>query len=329
MSIVKKTLLKGGSLAGTYLIETGKEKFVRKQISTRDNREYGYQRWYSQMKRIQRYNQLFPGLFPDILRCGYDDNCAFFDLEFLETAVNCHDYISKTQTNSEIDKVFSKIIAAMNRMHSKQMTSSPESIDLYIQEEIRQKIDDALVDEKFKKFFDYDYVVFKGKDIEGLSKALDSYIKFGKKNYKVPVECFTHGNITLENIMYCPVKEIIYFIDPYDENIIDSVCNEYSQLLQSCNSHYEIYNSSDVKIDENKVITDIEIPPGIKYFNILFSEFLERNLSEQQMQLVSFFEISQFVRMLPFKMHVDKEKMILFYALASNLFSSIKEKYNL
>ena len=51
--------LKGGSLSSTYLMENEKGKFVRKMVSTKENREYGYMRWYSQMKKIQRYNTDF------------------------------------------------------------------------------------------------------------------------------------------------------------------------------------------------------------------------------------------------------------------------------
>ena len=36
-------------------------------------------------------------------------------------------------------------------------------------------------------------------------------------------------------------------------------------------------------------------------------------------------EVSQFIRMLPFKMEVD-EKMILFYGLASKLFEDLKNE---
>ena len=57
MKILERRLLKGGSLAGTYVITTSSGQYVRKEISLVENREYGYQRWYSQLKRLQRYHR--------------------------------------------------------------------------------------------------------------------------------------------------------------------------------------------------------------------------------------------------------------------------------
>ena len=58
---------KGGSLSSTNLIEDRGELFVRKSVSLINNREYGFQRWYSQLKKLQRYSVMFPGLFPSVL----------------------------------------------------------------------------------------------------------------------------------------------------------------------------------------------------------------------------------------------------------------------
>ena len=74
---------KGGSLSSTSIMEGDDgEFFVRKTVSVLHNREYGFQRWYSQMKRIQRYSVLFPGLFPALLDYGLDKDTAYFDIEY-------------------------------------------------------------------------------------------------------------------------------------------------------------------------------------------------------------------------------------------------------
>jgi hypothetical protein len=72
--MMKKISLKGGSLSRTSLIIENKKKFVRKEVSLKLNREYGYQRWYSQLKRIHRYNKIFPKLFPELIDFGLLDN---------------------------------------------------------------------------------------------------------------------------------------------------------------------------------------------------------------------------------------------------------------
>ena len=317
-------MLKGGSLAGTYLVEVANEKYVRKEIRTDQNREYGYQRWYSQMKRLQRYQTLFPGLFPPIIRTGFDDGVAFFDMEFLEGAVNCHDYLCAVQQQDQVEEVFQAVIGCMGRIHSVNLPASTDALGLYIQEEVKGKIADCLLDEDFKKFYDYKTIIFNNEEVDSIGSVMDNYIAFGKKNYITSTESFTHGNITLENMMYDPSEKRIYFIDPYDENIIDNIYNEYSQILQSSNSHYELYNVTTPTIEDNSVSANIEIPAGISSFNTMFTEFMNNTLTSEEIAITRFFEISQFMRMLPFKLHVDRNKMVLFYALGSKLFHDIR-----
>ena len=47
--------LKGGSLSGTFIIRKKNMLLVRKQVSLKKNREFGFQRWLSQLKKIQYY----------------------------------------------------------------------------------------------------------------------------------------------------------------------------------------------------------------------------------------------------------------------------------
>jgi len=308
-----KTLLKGGSLAGTYLISGIGGDFIRKEISLRNDREYGYQRWYSQLKRLQRYELLFPSIFAKVIRYGVDGDQAFFDLEYYPNYHNCWEYLMECDDKEEIENIFKLIISALNVIHSKQLQSCPEALNLYYEEEIRKKIEDCFTDEGFLNYYNRSTIKFHGKLIPSLRVLLEDYRNYGFTHYTTPMECYTHGNITLENILYSPHDNKIILIDPYEENIIDNIYNEYSQILQSCNSHYEIYNTS----EGGDYIP--HVPLGIEYFNILFSDFMKKNLSENEIKIVKYFEVSQFIRMLPFKLKRDRNKMFTFYGLASYL----------
>ena len=143
------------------------------------------------------------------------------------------------------------------------------------------------------------------------------------KYYKNPIETFTHGNLTLENILYLKEKNQIYFIDPYEENIIDSPLAEYSQLLQSSNSLYEIYNIGTPAVFENKVNMDVSIPTGLRIFNNKLLNSIKENFNKNDSKIIKILEISQFIRMLPFKALIDKDKVIFFYSLASKLLNDL------
>ena len=116
------------------------------------------------------------------------------------------------------------------------------------------------------------------------------------------------------------------YLNPYEENIIDSELAEYSQLLQSSNSKYEMYNSIDATINKDKIFAEIEGSFGIDYFNDLLLKHIKAKFNYDQYMAIKLLEISQFIRMLPFKKIVDKSKMILFYGLASDLFSHFQEE---
>ena len=104
---------------------------------------------------------------------------------------------------------------------------------------------------------DNEEIIFNGEKITPFANVIEEYNKMFKDNYKRNYEVFTHGNITLENMLYISEENRIVLIDPYEENIIDSELAEFSQLLQSTNSKYEIYNNENPVIIENKIILNI------------------------------------------------------------------------
>src|SRR3990172_9819331 len=126
--------LKGGSLSGTYLIEKDGKKIIRKDVSLDENREYGFFRWYSQLKRLQRFGQLFPGVFPRILRYGMSEGKGYFDIEYFEDSVNGFDFISKNPPKSEIDDFLKELIETMKKLHSYKRESCKDALKLYIYE---------------------------------------------------------------------------------------------------------------------------------------------------------------------------------------------------
>jgi hypothetical protein len=318
---VEITRLKGGSLSGTFLIRDNGRQYVRKTASLAENREYGFQRWYSQLKRIQRYNHLFPGLFPTLLDAGINDEGGYFDIEYYQSGINCHEYICSLTEDDDIHVVCDQIIRSMATMHAHTFVAPKNALELYIEEEVKAKLSWCLSDLVFQEFYGYDYIYLNGEKVVPLGKVLDQFIEYGLSNNNCPVESFTHGNITLENMLYVKKENRVIFIDPYDENFIDSKHNEYSQILQSSNSLYEIYNAGQPEINENRVNLKVEVPIGLIRFNTIFNQFLDNHCTDSERDLVRFFEISQFTRMLPFKMAIDRPKMFFFYALASKLFA--------
>src|SRR3990167_11050240 len=93
--------------------------FVRKECRIDINRKYGYHRHQSQLKRLQRYNYMFPGLFPQVLGCGLEGNMSYYDMEIID-GINAYEFLTKVVPEHEIDEIIkfkSRLVKAMERIH--------------------------------------------------------------------------------------------------------------------------------------------------------------------------------------------------------------------
>ncbi|MGB0684200.1 MAG: hypothetical protein ACPGOV_15965 [Magnetovibrionaceae bacterium] len=319
--IAGERVLKGGSLNKTALLtmDDGRQ-LIRKSISLVEDREYGFVRWNSQMKRIQRYNKLFPGLFPELLDVGTEGDTAFLDIEYIADGVDLKLYLVDQAPGAEaIAGMHDALWAALDRMHEVKLDPNPASLGLYFKEEVERKLRDALADESFRAFAEAKEISFHDQPCKPLIRNLEAYAA-AFRAARVEEECFTHGNVTLENVVYVPGEGRIVFIDPYDENIVDCPENEYSQVLQCCRNHYGFINDRKVVIEGERATFEEPVPEALTAFNGLFVGRLESRLSAERLALVRLFEISQFARMLPFKVAAgDIDKAKYFYAFASKL----------
>jgi hypothetical protein len=303
---MEKIRLKGGSLSGTYLVkqEAG-PPFVRKEVSVIENREYGFQRWYSQLKRMQRYSVLFPGLFPQLLTYGVTGDLAYFDMEYIPDAVTAHDFVVRCTTPAGVERLFPQLVEAMGRMHRTRIGSSANPLALYVREEVEQKLRDSLASERFRNFLKHEEIYFNGERVPSFIRQLERYKQVFSDAYQHCDETFTHGNITLENILYQPEHNRLIFIDPYD-------------------GYYELYNEQKPLVEGNRVTLELPRNVGLDRFDALLTEYISDRYSAKDMTAIRLLEVSQFIRMLPFKMVIDEDKMILFYALASKLFHNLR-----
>jgi len=240
--------LKGGSLSKTYWLPD--EKIVRKEISRIENREYGFMRWYSQLKKLQEYNTLYPGLFPKVVNVGSNAKTAWFDLEYLEGFRDIKTILTKDVLSEEqIFRISQAVWKGLNTLHSIKKEPIPGTPSLYFEEEIQQKIDDAIKIPSFEEFF------YRG------SYGLDNNIVIGIGGYLYDLhnyfnelendeECNIHGNPTLENIMYSFEEDRVVFIDLYDESMWNTKYLDYAQVLQCSRSLYGFINDRNFRVVE-------------------------------------------------------------------------------
>ena len=317
---MKITKLKGGSLSSTCLHESPDLSFVRKSVSTVKDREYGFVRWYSQLKKLQRYQTLFPGLVPRILNVGHDKDTAYFDLEYLRGYQDIKTILSSDNVEcSTIENINTALWSAFAELHSNGYTANTGAGALYYKEEVLQKLVDANTVNEFQEFYNLESYLYNGKNVPGIQRHLNSLEEFFR-NLNLSSEEYTHGNPTLENTMYSPSQNRIVFIDLYEESIVDTKFLDYSQVLQCSNSLYGYINDRQVIVEGNAVSHDLTIPKSFGEFNKLF----EQGIDPRDRATVDIFEATQFIRMLPFKCFAgDIDKAKFFYVHACYLLDKI------
>lgn len=312
--------LKGGSLSRTYRLP--QYDLVGKQVSTEKEREYGFMRWYSQTKKMQRMSALHPDLFPKIVDIRADGKIATLRMEWLESYKDVKSILSNDElTDDQIFKISKAIWKAFETIHARRYDPIPGAGLLYFYEEVEKKLIDAnRASEKFFRFSSQDTFEYDGRIVHGIYNYMDEMRNFFSELDLIE-ENDILGNPTLENIMYSFEEDKVKFIDLYDESMIDTRFLDYAQVLQCSRSHYGYINDNQVEIGGVSVTHRLQIPKNFETFNYHFeSEIAEPRTKE----IVDVFEATQFIRMLPFKVLAgDIDKAKFFYVHACYLLSKV------
>jgi len=312
--------LKGGSLSKTYRLP--QYNMVGKDVKLNKEREYGFMRWYSQTKKMQRLSALHPDLFPKILDVHADDGTASLKMEWLEGYQDVKTILAtKELTEEQIFKISKAIWNGFNRIHSKTYDPIPGAGNLYYIEEVCKKFDDAVAfSDEFKEFAYRPAFEYNGQIVHTWTDYLYDLGNFFS-DLKLIEENDILGNPTLENIMYSFEEDKVKFIDLYEESMIDTRFLDYSMVLQCSRSHYGFINDNEVLIGNISATHRLQIPKNFETFNYHFeSEIAEPRTK----QIVDVFEATQFIRMLPFKVRAgDIDKAKYFYVHACYLLGKV------
>lgn len=312
--------LKGGSLSTTELHEVDDVLYIKKKINLVKEREYGFVRWYSQLKKIQKYSSDFPDLFPKIIDVSYETNDAILTLEYMEGFRDIKTILSEDiLTEEQIIKIVNAVWKAFGRLHSKQYAPVPGAPKLYYKEEVRQKLNDALHNDDFLEFFKNGVYEYNGEIAHGIFSYMNEIENIFTET-KLPTEENIHGNPTLENMLYSFEEDRVVFIDLYEESMIDSKFLDYAQVLQCSHSHYGYINDREVIVNGSSVYHNLEVPKNFDLFSFYFESKLPNNWN----QFIRVLEATQFIRMLPFKCRAGEvKKAKYFYVHACHLLSRV------
>jgi hypothetical protein len=314
MKIVSE--LKGGSLSRTQIVDRGGELFVRKSISALDNREYGLVRWQSQVRKIQLLENVLGDLIVPITSLGLDKDFYFYEMPYIYGGQNC---ATALEMGESPELIASEVLQILDQLTMFAYKSVHGAMSVYIAEEVEGPMLRAreilltngnfFSDTETKNLFD---------EIDkALAKLSVLKLKFTSCSIN---QTLTHGNLTLENILWDSKQKRLVLIDPYAETYCENINGDFSQLLQSSESGYE----SIVKEFNLTGISNVMVYPENTIPNIYFefakeikSLVVEKSWYDEE--LTNVFHSSQFTRMFPFKLEHDVRQAYAFLVHGVNL----------
>ena len=314
-------IFKGGSLSSTKLIEhPDYGECILKEVSTEKNREYGFVRFSSQIKRYTFLKENEPDLFPDILKVGIVEEFskAYAIYEYKKDYVPFIEFLLNNNDKKKNKMSAFELIKIMQRIHRHKKSKIVNgAFEYYIKEEILRPIRDVSKILNNDKYTFNNVEVLMPKELKKLVLELVNNIRVDS----LKESCLIHGNSTLENILIDKENLNICLIDPYDETYFDSPFSDYSQILQCSKFYYGIRMLKN-NPDQSK---HFEYPKVNKMVE-LFNQIIEKKISEivNDKYLLMLLTASQFTRLLPFRVKAnDRENALYFYSLASHILTSI------
>ena len=314
-------IYKGGSLSSTKLIEHPElGMVVIKEVSTEKNREYGFVRFNSQIKRHQFLFSKDKSLYPRIIKVGIDNTKqkAFCIYEFKENYIplieylNNHNLIKKDVVQTAINTK-----SALDKIHSiKSNFEDPDgTLNYYVEEEMIRPLN------TYKAILNENELTFQKEKVLNTSKLIEK-IKIRLEKIKtLPDSCFIHGNSTLENILIDPKTLKVCFIDLYDETYFNSAISDFSQILQCSKYFYGLKMRAPTENQSNEKRLNFSFMKGPKNV-VIFNNIFEKLIINEKIDktLFSLMCASQFTRLLPFRIKSkDFHNAKYFYSLASHI----------
>lgn len=307
--------LKGGSLSSTNVVIDGNAKFVRKSISRTLEREFGLVRWQSQIRKLQQLQKYIPESTIHINRIGVKNNFYYYDIPYFENYINCYEALINGESPELIAEKTSILLCKMAAINYE---CHQGSLSLYVAEEILSPLIMAkeMANNNNLNLTNEESVKFKKSINEGI-KIVE---KLKIKTQKVTLhESLSHGNLTLENILWDPSLKELIIIDPYGETYCESIMGDVSQLLQSSASGYEYVSQL---LEKNSYqITDYPIntiPECLSIYSRLLTDKISHNKWYSE-EYLTIFRASQFTRMFPFKIHISPRVAVAFMLHGLNL----------
>lgn len=314
-----------GSNATTMLCMKDDKMFYRKYAFEDKDKLYDQIVWIETNKKL--------GLpLPNILSQEKTDKYCYYDMSYNPNAVVLFEY-SHSMPYENGWNIMKKALEKLNETVYTQNVrkADKETIYKYVDSKVISNIDKIFESKIIKKLSKYDEIFINGRAYKNLSY----YLKYLSKDYlynifKNDVYSNLHGDLTIENIVCVrnTTEDDFYIIDPNTGNVHESANLDYGKLLQSIHGGYEfMMKTYDVSLEENKINFLFTKSHTYVYFYEKLNEYMSSQFSRGQVKSIYFHEIIHWLRLMPYKIRKDSDRVLIFYSGLLMVLSDVIEMY--
>lgn len=315
-----------GSNATTMLCIDKEQTFFRKYAFGLDG-----EKLYEQMQWINQHQKMLP--LPLILRHQKTETYCYYDMPYETNAVGFFHYIHSRPLEDSwniMRKVLKNLEGTIYQHNVK--NADIQKIQEYIHTKVTKNLMIMRENKRIKNLLEYQKIIINGVEYENLNYYNKYFtIENLTKIFKNDIYADIHGDLTIENIICTKNKnneDDFYIIDPNTGNIHNSPNLDYGKLLQSIHGGYEfLMATKQISVTENKI--NFLFTKSSAYINLYkkLKEYIEENFSKQRVQSIYFHEVIHWLRLMPYKIEKDGERVLLFYAGLLIILQDIKEMF--
>jgi len=314
-----------GSNATTMLCMKDDKMFYRKYAFEDKDKLYDQIVWIEMNKKL--------GLpLPNIVSQEKTDKYCYYDMPYNPNAMVLFEY-SHSMPYENGWNIMKKALEKLSKTVYTQniRKADKETIYKYVDSKVTSNIEKIFESKIIKKLSKYDEIFINGRAYKNLSY----YLKYLSKDYlynifKNDMYSDLHGDLTIENIVCVRniAKDDFYIIDPNTGNVHDSANLDYGKLLQSIHGGYEfMMKTYDVSLEENKINFLFTKSHTYVYFYEKLNEYMNSQFSREQVKSIYFHEIIHWLRLMPYKIRKDSDRVLIFYSGLLMVLNDVIEMY--
>lgn len=318
---------KGGSNASTILVHTNNSYKVRKITPIQHAPKLiAQQKWLERRKHLDKIASI---------QNVYKNNEYYsFDITYYKDYMPFFDYIHSHKLEDSV-LLLNNIIEFMfkNVYSQKKEQSNPEALNQYIQ---KRFIDKLVQTEQLS--IDLGTAATLPKLIIN-GKTYDNALKILGKIQNNPLAmsdlaCYketpVHGDLTIDNILASTKqKNDFRILDPNDENEIASAVIDFAKLFQSLAFGYEFLcrNNDPVKLINSSIEFENSTSASYEKLYLSVKKIAKIKLTPKEYKSIDFHVGMMYLRMLPYRVNIDPENLLKFYAIAVISFNNFYQQY--